>query len=140
VKGIDYQAPKYVSTVTIAELQFGIRLAESFEYKELQRFREIIKKAREYPLLGISKHTGDCYAELKGNLAKHFLPNLFRKEGRPRYIEDWVDEVSGKKLQIDENDLWLSAQALERNLILLTTERKILRIREANPDLEIERV
>ncbi|HBL53141.1 MAG TPA: twitching motility protein PilT, partial [Syntrophaceae bacterium] len=45
-----------------------------------------------------------------------------------------------QKLQIDENDLWLCAQAKERNLVLLTAENKINRIKAVVPEIRIETI
>jgi len=59
---------------------------------------------------------------------------------RPRWIEEWVDKATGQKLQVDENDLWLCAQAKERNLILLTADKKINRIKAVVPAIRIETI
>ena len=36
-----------------------------------------------------------------------------------------VSKISGKKLQMDENDLWMCAQAREKNLVLVTADKKM---------------
>jgi predicted nucleic acid-binding protein len=45
----------------------------------------------------------------------------------------WEDPVTGHQLGIDENDLWIAAQAVEHNLVLITSD-KLLKLREADPD------
>ena len=53
----------------------------------------------------------------------------------PRWIEDWVDRGSGKKLQIDESDLWIAAVATERDLTVITGDgdmRTLARSAEAH--------
>jgi len=51
------------------------------------------------------------------------------------------DPVAARELGIEEKDLWLVAQAAERNLVLVTSD-KMTRIRDAvreeYPDLRIE--
>jgi len=48
-----------------------------------------------------------------------------------------VDPVTAKVLGIQENDLWIAAQAIERNLILVTNDG-MSRIREIASELRIE--
>ena len=86
-------------------------------------------------MLGLTKHTAEEYGELKALLAKTYLRNALRKD-RPRWLEEWVDKATGQKLQVDENDLWMCAQARERNLVLITTDRKISRISQADPTVQ----
>ncbi len=49
---------------------------------------------------------------------------------KKRRAEQLCDPITGRELGIDENDLWIVAQAAERNLVLVTHD-KIVRIREA---------
>ena len=44
--------------------------------------------------------------------------------------EQMYDPIAARELGIDENDLWIVAQALERNLILVTSD-KMCRMHEA---------
>jgi predicted nucleic acid-binding protein len=61
---------------------------------------------------------------------------MLRKD-RPRYIEEWVDKATGQKLGIDENDLWMCAQAKERNLVLVTADGRMKRIPNADPEVRL---
>jgi predicted nucleic acid-binding protein len=46
--------------------------------------------------------------------------------------------VSGQLLQIDENDLWIAAQALERNYVVVTSDRDFTQvIAPVVPDLRV---
>ena len=57
----------------------------------------------------------------------------------PRWVESWTDRVSGQLLQIDENDLWIAAQAVERNLVVITSDRDFTKIiGAAVPDLRVQ--
>ena len=73
------------------------------------------------PELAISSNTAEDYANFRRRLF-----DRFDKKGK--YSEDRED-LLGQKVGIGENDLWLAAQACERNLILVTGD-KMKRIRE----------
>jgi len=60
-----------------------------------------------------------------------------KRNQRSPWIEDWIDQNSGRALLINEGDLWMCAQAKERNLILLTIDEKMRRISTADPDLQV---
>ena len=43
----------------------------------------------------------------------------------PRWLEDWQVRASSQTLQVDENDLWIVAQAIERDYILVTCDQRL---------------
>lgn len=131
---------RYISVVALAELTTGAEFVEAFMGKPIPAFRQRLIVAHEHPLLEISHHTATAYAELKCAIAQKWMPKAMTKTaGRPRFVEDWVDETTGKKLGIDENDLWMCAQALERDLIFITNDGKMVnRIGAAAPTLRLE--
>lgn len=136
LNALPIQAPRYVSVVGLAELSFGIRLAETLGKADLQSLKEIIRRARNHALLDVTAHTSDAYAEIKAKMASKYLSKVLRKD-RPKYLEDWVDKATGKALGIDENDLWMCAQAKERDIIFLTADGRMQRIPEADPDVKL---
>ncbi|HOG15807.1 MAG TPA: PIN domain-containing protein [Syntrophales bacterium] len=140
VDNLEEAAPKYVSVITFAELRFGIRLAALRGDKKTERLDKIVHAAKTHPPLNVTKHTAEEYGFIKAELANKYLDKALRRDGRPRWIEEWVDKATGQKLQIDENDLWLCAQAKERNLILLTAENKINRIKAVVSEIRIETI
>ena len=97
----------------------------------------LVEKAQGYPLLDITRHTAAEYAELKAILATTYLAKALKKE-RPRWLENWVDKATGQTLQVDENDLWMCAQARERNLILITADAKMERVSNADPSVRLQ--
>jgi predicted nucleic acid-binding protein len=57
----------------------------------------------------------------------------------PRWVEDWSDRVTGQLLHIDENDLWIAAQTVERNLVVVTSDSDFVRvIAPAVPELRVQ--
>ncbi len=135
-EAIEVGAPRFVSRITIAELTFGLVVHEAATGVAHPRALEILKRAQAYPIREITKHTATEYAELRKNLAVTYLSSLLRSD-RARWTDQWVEKVTGEKLQVDENDLWICAQARECNLILMTTDEKMVdRIAKADPTIK----
>jgi hypothetical protein len=68
-------------------------------------------------------------------------PGKAARAQRPRWIDQWPTRIRAETLQIDENDLWICAQARERNLILLTTDCNMVdRISAADPSIRFQLV
>ena len=126
----------FLSAVSVAELAFGVRMAKAFGGADLPVIERMLATARTYEALPVTHHTSDAYAELKTNLARKYLAKASRRD-RPRWVEEWVDKASGQKLQIDENDLWICSQAKERDLIVVTTDRRMRRIPDADDEVRL---
>lgn len=122
-----------VSVITIAELNYGLELARKLKQNNLPTIENILIEASKYSRLEITKHTAKIYAELKSGIALNYMPNLLKSTRRKihGWPEEWIDETTGKKLGIQENDLWLCSQAVERELTLVTVDGKIQRICDA---------
>ena len=136
VRQLEHHATLFLSAVSFAELQFGVKLAETFGHARLLTLKKTLVDARRYPMLHVTHHTAAAYGDLKATLAHIYLANATKK-GRRRWIEDWVDRTTSKKLQIDENDLWICAQAKERDLLVCTADRPMRRISDADPDVRL---
>ena len=128
-------SPKLVSIVTLAEIDYGIRLAELNGSTRLEEFWQRLAVIQRYAPLDITRHTAEAYATLKCSLAAH----VQRHSGKRmrRWVEDWVSSGSGKRLQIDENDLWIAAQAKERDLIVVTGDEDMQILAAVDPDVRI---
>lgn len=129
-------APRFVSSVALAELMFGADLAAAIGMGDMPALREMIRRAREYAILDLSHHTAAAYAEIKSKMAAKYLAKALRRD-RPKYIEDWVEQATGKVLGIDENDLWMCAQGKERGLVFVTTDKRMKRIEDADSDVRL---
>ena len=133
IQQLEQDAAKFlISTVSLAELQYGVNLART--QARFPTLQQILVDVRRYGVLNITRHTSDAYADLKANLARAYLRN---RQHRPRWIEDWVDKTSGQKLQIDENDLWMCAQGKGRDLPLCTMDKRMSRISDADSDVRL---
>lgn len=135
VDALDKGAPQLVSVISLGEIEFGIRLAEYEGSTHLPEMHLRLECIRQHARLDVSHHTSGAYAELRTAIAKRVLRPGRKK--RPRHIEDWVDRASGKTLQIDENDLWICAQAKERDLTLITTDLDFRIFELVDPSIEL---
>lgn len=113
---------QFISTIVMAELRYGMAAAEKAG-KAVDHIRHTIEQAEEYAPAEINRHTAEAYADVKSRMAAHYI-NIGAKA--PRWFEDWQISASSKTLQVDENDLWLVSQAVERNYMLMTTDGKLV--------------
>lgn len=127
---------RFVSVVGLAELAFGAELATRIGNGDVKMLREKVRSAHAYAVLDVTHHTAAAYADTKAKLAAKYLMSTLRRD-RPRYLEDWVDKATGKALGVDENDLWMCAQAKERDITLVTADQRMRRIPEADPQVPV---
>jgi len=130
------ESSRFISAVALAELGFGTKLAAAIGKRSLPALEAIIVQARSHAVLDITHHTAAIYADIKARIAQKYLAKTLRKD-RPKYIEEWVDKATGQKLGIDENDLWMCAQAKERDLVFVTADGRMKRISDADPDVRL---
>ena len=124
IAAFDPRAPQLVSVVTVAELRFGLALSQAAG-RPLAHIEACLERADEHPLAEIGRYTGEAFAYVKSSVA---LKRLDVRRRIPRWVEEWSDRVTGQHLQIDENDLWIAAQAVERNLVVVTGDRDFTQV------------
>ena len=128
--------PIFVSVVALAELMYGFELFHRSTGIVLPDAAEMLAAAKLWPPIGVSHHTAVVYAELKASLAIHYLPSVTRKF-RKRHLEDWIDKFTNKTLGIDDNDLWICAQARLSNFVVVRGDKKMDVIQKADPQLKM---
>ena len=84
----------------------------------------------------MTKHTASAYAELKSQLALT-VQRKANSQKLSRWLEDWIDANTGKQLQIDENDLWVAAQAKERDFTLVSGDEDMLRLSQVDATVRV---
>ncbi len=137
VAAFNPQSPQLVSAVTIAELRFGLALSRAAG-QPLTHIEACIERAEEHPLAEVGRYTAEAFAHVKASVALQRIDVCRRI---PRWVEGWIDRVTGQLLQIDENDLWIAAQAVERNLVVVTSDQDFTKvIKAAVPELRVELV
>ena len=99
VHAITKQEPVYVSPVNLAEIRFGIELMN--DAKQKQRAAAALRRMSRKPLLRITGETGDVFGRLAARLTQAGRGSDFRIQ-----------------------DLWLAAQAVQRDFKVLTANAK----------------
>jgi predicted nucleic acid-binding protein len=137
IAALPAQAAQLVSVVTVGELRFGMALAHAAG-QPLTHIEDCLARTEAHPLAEITRHTADAFATVKSSVA---LARIDIRRRTPRWVEAWTDRVSGQLLQIDENDLWIAAQALERNYVIVTCDKDFTQvIAPAVPGLRVQLV
>jgi len=113
------RAPLFVSPVTIGEMEYGYRSQLPQAPDREFEFRAFIR-AKVPSVLPIDKHTAEAFGRLRAAIFDRFAPNdLRKKKKRPCQL---TDHATATTLGIDENDLWIAAQAIQYNLVLVTND------------------
>lgn len=99
IHAITQQDPVYLSPVNVAEVRFGMDLMRSGPRKE--RATGMLRRLRRKPQLRITVETAETFGRLAARIKK-----------------------DGRDPQVRVNDLWLAAQAIERDFRLLTSNVK----------------
>ncbi len=126
-------APLYISAISLGEIQYGHGVEPLGAASVRESFVKFVRD--KFPqVLTVCRHTAEPYGRIRTILFEMFGPESRKsKKKRP---EELCDPTTGRELGIDENDLWIVAQAAERNLVLVTHD-KMVRIREALQESEI---
>lgn len=137
IAALPAQAAQLVSVVTIGELRFGLAL-ERAAGRPLEHIEACLDRAEAHPLAEVTRHTADAFATIKSSVA---MARIDISRRIPRWVESWSDRASGQLLQVDENDLWIAAQALERNYVVVTSDKDFTQvIAPAVPGLRVHLV
>lgn len=127
----------WISSVTWGELEYGYQVQVNKEHSLETPFRQFIHKISPKEFI-VSKHVTRDYGMIRAKLFEKYGPKEKKKKGlRP---EQLIDPVTSLQLRIQENDLWLVAQAITRNLVLVTNDRKSLKplLEAAGDELTVE--
>jgi tRNA(fMet)-specific endonuclease VapC len=137
IAALPLDSAQLVSVVTIGELRFGLALSRAAG-QPLAHIETCLARSEDHPLAEITRHTADAFAMVKSSVA---LARLDIRRRIPRWVEGWTDRVTGQQLQIDENDLWIAAQAIERNYVVVTSDRDFTQvIAPSVPELRVQLV
>ncbi len=109
IQAVSRHEPIFVSPVNIAELRFGLELMSD----QKQRFRAegMLRRLRRKPLLRITGETAEVFGTLAAALTR-----------------------AGRGAEFRIQDLWLAAQAVQREFTLLTANPKDF---QDVPDLKV---
>ena len=127
----------WISSVTWGELEYGYQVQLQAEGSLETSFRQFIHGIAPKEFL-VDKHVTRDYGRIRAKLFEKYGPKEKRKKGlRP---EQLVDPATSLELKIQENDLWIVSQAVNRDFILVTNDRKSLQplIEVAGDELHVE--
>jgi len=113
---IDKTSKVFLSSVVWGEAIYGAKAKKSFDFESYSKF---IHHRSEPIILPIDRHVSDIYGVLRASLFEKYL----RKGKNNRRPEQLIDPVTATEIGIDENDLWIVAQAVTHNLTLVTNDR-----------------
>ena len=131
VAGLDPGPPQFVSAISLGEKEFGLAHARIVLNARAPNLERALNEARRFRVLDVTRHTSRVYGELKSRMTAKYLAKSMRQQ-HPRWLEDWVDSATGKTLGVDENDLWQYAQAKERDMFFVVTDKGVQRIADAD--------
>jgi len=115
-----------MSYISLGEFSYGWHLDSSFNRKNFEKFLNGInfKVYRNF-----DNHTMEIYGQLRALLAKKYRYS----NKKVKWLEELRDPTTSKKLGIQENDLWITAHAINYDVTLVTADKKMERIFEIIP-------
>jgi tRNA(fMet)-specific endonuclease VapC len=127
------EAPTWISTVVLGEIEYGLKTAP---HMDEDRQDEVRRQMARFPrVLDVSKHTVGPYSDLRAALFRLYSPKDRRGRLTAKRPEELWEGTSAKELGVQENDLWIAAQAIQYNLVLVT-EDHMRRIQEVSTNLD----
>ena len=126
----------HLSVVVLGEAYYGYEVLTPKEKRELGDIVGFVS-GQMPEVIGVDRHVSKIYGKLRAGLFEKYAPRPLRKKGmRP---EQLVDPCTSLELGIQENDLWIVAQAINWGLVLATNDKKMKPIWEvAGDDLLVE--
>ena len=116
-----YIARLYISVVTLGEIEYGHRFAALPNPDEQARYLKFVNEQCLEPL-DLVKETAKYYGELKAWVMNKSSPWAMR--GKAKRLKELTDPTPAKVIGVDENDLWVAAQAMTLNLVLVTHDSR----------------
>ena len=109
-----------ISVITWGEIDYGYNVMNPKERSREAPFRSFIAAQSSW-MVPFDKYTAAAYGKLRAGLFQKFGPKDMKRKGlRP---EQLLDPATSLQLQIQENDLWIAAQAVRYGLILVTHDK-----------------
>ena len=125
-------APTWISIVVLGEIEYGLKIAPRMDEDRQGEVR--LQMARFPRILDVTKHTVEPYSELRAVLFKAYSPKNRRGRLTAKRPEELWERTTAKELGVQENDLWIAAQAMQYNLVLITDDH-MNRLREVSATL-----
>ena len=109
-----------LSSVVWGEAVYGANTQSAKGCFDFSKYSQLIETNSLPVICIIDKHTAQVYGTLRAKLFNKYAPTVKRTQGlRP---EELKTPINSKELQIQENDLWLVAQAIVYNYTFVTRD------------------
>ena len=109
-----------VSVVTLGEIEFGHRVALAPDPTAQAKYIKFVRGEVAVSLRAFARRCRSV-RRLRTRLFNKYAPADKRK---PKMLpEQLIDPATAKELQIQENDLWLCAQAIAHGMVFVTNDR-----------------
>ena len=116
---VEHKPRLLVSVITLGEIEFGHRVQVGDHAAENEA-RMMFVNEQLPDRLDLTADAVTAYGEIRSRLFNEYAPGDLRKpKMRP---EQLVDPTISLNLQIQENDLWLCAQAVGHEMWLVTND------------------
>lgn len=116
-----YVSRLFVSVVTLGETEYGHRVASNPDTTKQAAYAKFVRE--QCPVvLDMTPHVAEQYGQMRAWLFNNCGPNA--NKTKPKRAEQLIFPSTGQELGIDENDLWIAAQAMTHNLVLVTHDRR----------------
>jgi predicted nucleic acid-binding protein len=125
-----------VSAIVLGEQEYGgkLRAPSAIPLPRIDEIRKVSPK-----ILDVTRHVAPYYGRLRALLFRRFSPRNKRDLPMAKWPEDLRDLATARELGIQENDLWLAAQAMAYSCVLVTGDRmKHIRDVVAPDELTVE--
>jgi tRNA(fMet)-specific endonuclease VapC len=128
---IEPQSILCTSAISWGEMEYGHRAVSDADSPGQVARNAFVE--RELPIcIDVRQSTSIYYGQIRARLFNKYAPRERRRKGlRP---EQLADPATALQLGVQENDLWIAAQAFEHNLILVTCD-KLDRLSAVTSDL-----
>lgn len=119
VESSEHKPRLLVSVITLGEIEFGYRVNPPPNPDVQAEYLKFV--GEQLPVrLEVTEDAVAAYGELRKRLFDKYAPREKRKpKMRP---EQLIDPITSKELGIQENDLWLCAQAVAHDMVLVTND------------------
>jgi len=111
----------YVSVITLGEIEYGYRVAAAPDAAKQVEYARFVREQCPERLAMIDE-VAEQYGELRAWLFNNCGPKAKKSKGKR--AEELVNPTTGKELGIDENDIWIAAQAKTHNFVLVTHDSR----------------
>lgn len=111
----------FLSVVTVGEIEYGHRISPRPDQRKQAEFLTFVREQCPEPL-EITDHDGAQYGELRAWLFGKF--SLLGKRTKAKRAEELVDPTTARELGVQENDIWIAAQAMNHKFVLVTHDSR----------------